>query len=80
MLKEHIFFILKFNQKEDDYMLIVIEREKLYEEVWNIKMKELAKLYGISEATLRKYCRKLNVHFRRVDIGLKLEMEVILKR
>lgn len=73
MLKEHIFFILKFNQKEDDYMLIVIEREKLYEEVWNIKMKELAKLYGISEATLRKYCRKLNVPFPQSGYWIKVK-------
>ncbi|EPS51451.1 hypothetical protein CFSAN002367_07095 [Clostridium botulinum CFSAN002367] len=42
-------------------MTIVLEREKLYEEVWSIKMKELANKYGISEATLRKYCRSLNV-------------------
>lgn len=44
-------------------MLIVLEREKLYEEIWNIKMKDLAKSYGISEASLRKYCRQLNVPF-----------------
>jgi hypothetical protein len=44
-------------------MLVIIEREKLYEEVWNIKMKDLAKTYGISEVSLRKYCRKLNVPF-----------------
>lgn len=44
-------------------MLVIIEREKLYEKVWNIKMKDLAKTYGISEISLRKYCRKLNVPF-----------------
>lgn len=44
-------------------MLIVLEREKLYEEIWNIKMKDLAKSYGISEVSLRKYCRQLNVPF-----------------
>lgn len=42
-------------------MIIVLEREKLYEEVWKIKMKELAHQYGVSEATLRKHCRALNV-------------------
>lgn len=44
-------------------MLIVLERKKLYEEIWNIKMKDLAKSYGISEVSLRKYCRQLNVPF-----------------
>lgn len=44
-------------------MLIVFEREKLYDEIWSIKMKDLAKIYGVSEMSLRKYCRKLNVPF-----------------
>lgn len=44
-------------------MLITFEREKLYEEVWTTKMRDLAKVYGITEITLRKYCRKLNVPF-----------------
>lgn len=44
-------------------MVIILEREKLYEEVWKVKMKELAKSYEISESTLRKYCRQLEVPF-----------------
>lgn len=42
-------------------MTILLEREKLYEQVWNIKMKDLANQYGISETALRKHCRSLNV-------------------
>ncbi|MBC5628670.1 hypothetical protein H8S20_07185 [Clostridium sp. NSJ-6] len=42
-------------------MIIILEREKLYEEVWTVRMKELANKYGISEATLRKHCRALKV-------------------
>lgn len=44
-------------------MLIVLQREKLYEEVWNMKMKDVAKSYNISEASLRKYCRQLSIPF-----------------
>jgi hypothetical protein len=53
-------------------MLIVIEREKLYKEVWTIKMKDLAKSYSISEASLRKYCRKLNVPFPQSGYWIKV--------
>lgn len=42
-------------------MIIVLEREKLYEKVWSIRMKELADKYGISEDILRKHCRSLKV-------------------
>lgn len=53
-------------------MLIVIEREKLYKEVWSIKMKDLAKNYNVSEASLRKYCRKLNVPFPQSGYWIKV--------
>ncbi|WP_147585055.1 hypothetical protein [Clostridium amazonitimonense] len=53
-------------------MTIVLEREKLYEEVWSIKMKELAIKYGLSEATLRKHCRSLNVPIPQSGFWMKV--------
>ena len=36
-------------------------REELYEEVWSVPMRALAKKYGISDVGLAKVCRKLQI-------------------
>jgi len=41
--------------------LVVLERTKLYEEVWAEPVRTVAKRYGISDTTLRKHCKDLNV-------------------
>lgn len=40
---------------------IVFKRESLYEKVWSVPMKRLAKEYGISDVALAKICKKLGV-------------------
>jgi len=37
------------------------DREKLYEQVWKVPMRTLAKEYGVSDVALAKACRKLHV-------------------
>jgi len=44
-----------------DYETIKLERDKLYEEVWQTSINQLASKYGISNVGLAKICRKLNV-------------------
>ncbi len=39
----------------------VYEREKLYEEVWNAPVIQVAKLYGISNVAIKKICKSMNV-------------------
>lgn len=41
--------------------LVVLERTKLYEEVWAEPVRTVAKRYGISDTALRKHCKDLNV-------------------
>ncbi|MEX2577413.1 MAG: hypothetical protein WD342_00020 [Verrucomicrobiales bacterium] len=38
-----------------------VTREELYEEVWQIPGRKLAKRYGVSDVALAKICRKMNV-------------------
>ena len=37
------------------------DREELYEKVWKVPLRTLAKEYGVSDIALAKTCRKLNV-------------------
>lgn len=37
------------------------EREELYSELWKKPVSEVAKKYGISDATLRKHCKRLQI-------------------
>ncbi len=41
--------------------MIVIEREKLYDEVWTDPVTVVAKRYGVSDVGLHKICKSLNV-------------------
>lgn len=41
--------------------MAVVEREKLYEQVWSIPGARLAALYGISDAGLAKVCRRYRI-------------------
>lgn len=58
---------------------IIINRDKLYEEVWRTPMIHLAKKYGLSDNGLRKICRKLNVplpepgYWAKVQYGKKVK-------
>lgn len=40
---------------------ILIEREKLYQQVWSTPMVKLAQEYGLSDVGLTKICKKLNI-------------------
>jgi len=69
-----------------DYETIELEREKLYEEVWQTSINQLASKYGISNVGLAKICRKLNVptpprgYWARVEHGYKVERVMWFKR
>ncbi len=39
----------------------VYEREKLYEEVWNAPVTQVAKSYGVSDVAIRKICRSMKI-------------------
>lgn len=58
------------------------ERVKLYNEVWEEPMKIVAERYGVSDTTLRKHCRKLDIPLP--DSGywakLKYGQKVVKKR
>lgn len=41
--------------------VIIYERERLYEEVWESPVTKVAKRYGVTDTALRKMCRKLGV-------------------
>ena len=41
--------------------IVKIDRENLYEEVWEIPTSQLTKKYCISDVALSKICKKLNV-------------------
>lgn len=59
----------------------VYRRERLYEEVWGRPMVEVAKHYKVSDATIRKVCKDLNVpiptagHWNKVRAGNGVEQE-----
>ncbi len=39
----------------------VYEREKLYEQVWNAPVIQVAKLYGVSNVAIKKMCKSMNI-------------------
>ncbi len=39
----------------------VYEREKLYEQVWNAPVIQVAKLYGVSNVAIKKICKSMNI-------------------
>ena len=40
---------------------VVVERRKLYEQVWTLPGSQLSALYGISDVGLAKVCRRYNI-------------------
>jgi hypothetical protein len=42
-------------------LMLLYNREQLYEDVWSFPMSSLAKKYGVSDRALAKACRKLHV-------------------
>jgi hypothetical protein len=51
----------------------MLSRQELYELVWNIPLKQLAKKYNISDNGLRKKCKKLNIPLPEVGYWQKLQ-------
>jgi hypothetical protein len=52
---------------------VVLEREKLYAEVWSKPMIKLAREYGLSDNGLRKICKKLRIPVPPVGYWAKLQ-------
>lgn len=56
----------------------VVEREKLYEQVWTIPGARLAALYGISDVGLAKVCKRYRIprpgrgYWARIAAGQKV--------
>lgn len=50
-----------------------LSRQELYELVWKIPLKQVAKKYNISDNDLRKKCKKLNIPLPEVGYWQKLQ-------
>lgn len=63
----------------------VEEREKLYNEVWEEPLVTVAKRYGISEASLRKRCNKLDIplpfkgYWQKIKSGQEIKKPALSK-
>ena len=64
---------------------IIIEREKLYREVWKTPMQKLAPKYAISDVGLKKVCKMLKVptpprgYWAKIEAGQKMPKSLLPK-
>jgi hypothetical protein len=59
---------------------IVIRRDELYQKVWSKPMTTLAKGYGISDVSLGKICKKLNIPKPEAGYWAKIAAGKIVKQ
>lgn len=64
---------MRFNGFMDFRRVSQEQREKLYMEVWKEKLPIVAQRYGISDATLRKHCKKLWIPLPGVGYWAKIQ-------
>src|ERR1700675_4774024 len=63
--------------KKDDR--IILQRERLYKEVWRTPAVQLAKKYGLSDVGLAKICKRMNIplpprgHWAKQAYGYKMK-------
>lgn len=63
----------------------VYERKKLYQEVWSEPIRDVAKRYGVSDSTIHKTCKTLNIpkppkgYWAKVKHGKKVKKEPLPK-
>jgi len=68
-----------------DKFFTVEEREQLYNEIWFEPVSIVAKRYGISDTTLRKRCKKMNIplpprgYWEKIKSGQKIEKPALSK-
>jgi len=68
-----------------DKFFTVEEREQLYNEIWAEPVSIVAKRYGISDAALRKRCKKMNIplpprgYWEKIKSGQKIEKPALSK-